>query len=156
MIVISLPKPAASIIRPMMERASTVCPSFVTVMCEENRAAASTSFADARACSPFLLTIFAVASRRPSIVLRPAHEIGGACAHIFAARVDRFLHRLVERMFGANVDELDEAWKIGAREHFDLAAFEKREREIARRTAVHVRDDHDAFAEIDGFYGRRD
>src|SRR5271155_1957829 len=133
MMVISLPKPAASIMRPMMERASTFCPSFVTVMCEEKRAAASTSFADARACSPFLLTIFAVASRRPSIVLRPAYEIRGACAHVFATRVDRFLDGLVERMFGADIDKLDEARQVRTRKYFHLAAFEQREREIAGR-----------------------
>src|ERR1700679_2030934 len=124
--VISLPNAAASIIRPMMERASTVCPSFVTVISEEKRAAASTSFAEARACNPFLLTIFAVASRRPSIASSPAHEIGRSGAHIFAAGIDRLLHRLIERMFRADVDELDEARKIGAGKRFHLAALEQR------------------------------
>src|SRR5215472_8796012 len=154
---ISLPRLAASIISPMMDRASTVCPSLVTVMCEENRAAASTSLAEARACRPFLLMIFAVASRRNGAsTSRPAHEIRGTRAHIFAARVDRFLNGLVEPVLVAHVHELDEAGQVGAREHLDLAALEEGEREIARRAAIHVGHDNHTFAEIDGFHRRRD
>src|ERR1700691_2619904 len=131
---------AASIIRPMMERASTVWPSFVTVIWEEKRAAASTNLAEARACSPFLLTIVALASRRKgdSTTLGSAGEVDRARAHIFPARIDCVLDGLVERQFVANIDELDEARKVGAGQDFHLAPLQERERQIAGRAAIHV------------------
>jgi hypothetical protein len=44
----------------MMERASTVCPSFETLTSASKAAASLTNFAEARACSPRLLTISTV------------------------------------------------------------------------------------------------
>ncbi len=54
---ISDPMLAASIIRPMMERAFTAWPSLRTVISDSKRAAASTIFAEARACRPRLFAI---------------------------------------------------------------------------------------------------
>ena len=47
-----VPGPAASIIKPMIERASTVAPSLVTVTSASKVAASLTNLADALACRP--------------------------------------------------------------------------------------------------------
>ena len=70
--------------------------------------------------------------------------------------LDGFLHRLFQRQLGADVDQLDEAGQIGARQHFDLAALEQRQRQVAGRAAEHVGGDDHAATEIDRFRGRRD
>jgi hypothetical protein len=44
----------------MMERASTIWPSFLTLTSASKVAASLTNFAEARACSPRLLTISTV------------------------------------------------------------------------------------------------
>src|SRR5277367_4807460 len=54
------PGPAASIISPMIERASTVWPSRVTVTSASKLPASLTNLAEARACSPRSLTISTV------------------------------------------------------------------------------------------------
>src|ERR1051326_8568286 len=117
----SAPVLAASIIKPMMERALTDCPSRLTTISDLKRAAASTIFAAWLGSFP-----------------GDAREIGGAGAHIFPPGIDRFLDRLVERELGAHIDQFDEAGKIDAGKHFDLAALQNCQSEIARRAAEHV------------------
>ena len=56
--VIVEPMPAPSVRMPMIEVAPTVSPQRVTVMSASKAEAHCTNFAVARACSPFLLTIW--------------------------------------------------------------------------------------------------
>src|SRR5690242_16868761 len=57
LMVISVPGPAASIIRPMIDVAPTVSLTRVTVTEDLYFSAICTNLAEARACRPFLLTI---------------------------------------------------------------------------------------------------
>ncbi len=67
--------PAASIIRPMIERASTLWPSRATLTSASNSAASLTNLAEARACSPRSLMISTV--RRALRSLFPGQHVGG-------------------------------------------------------------------------------
>src|SRR5580658_10755940 len=78
-----LPGPAASIISPMIERASTVAPSLETVTSASKVAASLTNLAEARACRPRSLVISTGASALMRLFLARQH-IGGD-RNIFAA-----------------------------------------------------------------------
>src|SRR4051812_1805134 len=71
------PIPAASIIRPMIERASTVVPSRVTVTSASKPAASLTNLAEARACRPRSLTISTTLVTAMARLLLAGQHVGG-------------------------------------------------------------------------------
>src|SRR5258706_3001897 len=98
------PIEAPSIISPMIERPETVFSPLVTLTSHLKRATVSTNLAEARACSPRLLTILAMAraalglfGSESCIPSRAAGKLGRAGPHVFAARLDRLAHRLFQR-----------------------------------------------------------
>src|SRR5580698_6773612 len=82
--VIWLPGPAASIISPMIERASTVAPSLATVTSASKVAASLTNLAEARACRPRSLVISTEVSAVIEALFLAGEHVGGD-RDVFAA-----------------------------------------------------------------------
>src|SRR3974390_3323767 len=139
-----LPIPAASIITPMILLALTRRPSRLSQTSLLNWAATWVSLAEARACSPSLLTISTSACGTSSQFRRGRTRIFGVqFAHPFAPAADRLergaLQRLVTVCEDANQhrqiqagDSLDMPWNDGAR------------CDVGRRPAEHVGQDQNA------------
>src|SRR6185369_11844209 len=84
----SLPGPAPSIMRPMIEVPETDWPSFRTVTCASNLAVHWTNLAEARACRPLVFTIL----RRRSSASPATGQFLRGDANIFAARFLRAIN----------------------------------------------------------------
>ena len=108
LISIEQPRPAASIIRPMIERASTVWPSRVTVTSASKPPASFTNLADARACRPRSLVISTVRATFNAGVLLVAGEDIGGDRDIFAARLLGVGDAVVQAFAPAHAGQLDQ------------------------------------------------
>ena len=102
------PSPAPSVKMPMIESPPTVSPQRVTLMSASNRSTHWTNFAVARACRPLRFTICISRDSAPSnsgaggqsssalsLVSFPGEDLAGD-GDVFAARLARFDHRVVE------------------------------------------------------------
>src|SRR5438552_6555741 len=157
---ISQPGPAASIISPMIERPETLMSPLRTVTSASNRSASLTNFAAARACRPRWLRI--VTLRRAAPASPPAGSARWSIASAAAVRqelrgdVDVFAAGLLglgdgigEPLLATDAGELDQHRQVDAGDDLDLGAIEHRDREVGRRAAEHVGEQHDAVAILD-------
>ena len=153
---IEVPRAAPSIISPMIESPETSMPSRLTSARASKRSTVSTNFAEARACSPFSLTISS-----ENCIAVPAAACGqrGIGVSVRAEPVDavdvfapggqggcdRVVQGLVPRL-----GELDEQRQVGAVEHPSARGLATgADREVRRRRAEHVGDHHHPLALVD-------
>src|ERR1043165_8220093 len=122
--------PAASLIRPMIESPPALSPLRDTRTVASYFSTSCTNFAEARACSPFSLTICMTRVTAPDAA---------------AGRSDSLISR---RARGAHLGELDQHRQVDAREYLDVRPVHDRDREIGRRAAEHVGEDHNAVARV--------
>src|SRR5579859_7878397 len=150
------PGPAASIIRPMIERASTVWPSLETRTSASKPEAVFTNLAEARACRPRLLTISTVRVA-PSLTggsLLAREHIGGD-GDVLAARLLGAGDRVLEALAAAHAGELDQHRQVQAGDHLGLGLLHDRDGQVGRRAAEHVGEQDDAGAAVDALAGRQ-
>src|SRR5258706_13183734 len=145
--VIEAPLPAASIITPMMLLALTRRPLRISQTSHWKPLATCVSLAEARACSPSLLTISTSALATTASVILAA-GIHGHVHHTLGAARQRFFDREREPLLAVG-QRADQHRQVDAGDSLDTSRHEQAQRDVAGRCAVDVGQHQHAVAFVE-------
>src|SRR5512139_3155615 len=141
------PLPAASIITPMMLLAFTRRPLRASQISQAKPLASCVSLAEARACSPSLLTIWTSAVAIPASVILSARIRAHVYHALGAARKGLFDHR--GELLVAVGERADQHRQVDPGDALDPAGLEQAQRDVARGGAEDVGEHEHAVAVVE-------
>src|SRR5690606_10164562 len=134
---------AESISRPMIERASTLWPSRLTVTSDSKLEASLTNLAEARACRPRALQISTVRRTTPMRLFFPGQHVGRH-RNVLAPGLLGVGHAGLEALALAHAGQLDEHRQVEPGDDLGAGLLHHRDGQVRGRAAEHVGQQDDA------------